>query len=133
MAPEIIDVDFKPRSGDADDVGLRVKRRDYAACQHAHVMIDEQQRTVTCSDCGEKVDTVFVLLAWARDWERYADRVKSLRDESQRLADRIEELKKVEKRTRARVRRAAQLAGIDAPRWAVEAAIAEEQQAEAGS
>ena len=102
---EIVEVDFSPKDGDADDVGLRVKKRDFMACQHASVVVDEALRRVACKSCGEILDPVEVLLYWSRHWERYATSVLGLRQEQDRRSKEIERLKQVEANARARIRR----------------------------
>ena len=107
---ELIEVDFRPKDGDVDDVGLRVKRRDYAACQHTKYVIDEVLRRIGCSACGEQLDPIEVLIFWATRWERYEGAVRALREEQRRREDTIVALKVEHARLMAQIRRARETA-----------------------
>lgn len=103
---EVLSVDFSPKRAEPEDVGLRVKRKDYLACQHAKVVIDEEHRAVQCKACGQTLDPAWVLLAWARNWERYASQVKALRDEVEHRTKEIARLRADEQNIKARIRTA---------------------------
>lgn len=103
---EVLHVDFGPKRGDVDGVALRVKQKDYLACQHPNVVIDEEQRTVKCKACEQVLDPVWVVLQWAKNWGRYAGQVKALRGEAQQRTDEIVKLRAEEQRIKARIRTA---------------------------
>jgi hypothetical protein len=108
VSREVIAVDFKPRPAGAPDLapGLRVTDRWRSTCQHGHISVDEDLRIATCSDCGERLDPVWVLLQWARHWSRLADSCRYLGDEIERRTKVLEDLKREERNCRARIRRA---------------------------
>lgn len=57
----------------AQDLEIQRKALDGArACpgMHRRVVVDEQARTITCSDCGFAVDPFEYILAWANDGDR---------------------------------------------------------------
>lgn len=105
---EVIAVDFKPRPPGAPDLdpGLRVIDRWHSTCQHPRCTVDEVLRRVVCGACGETLDPVWVLLEWARHWERLTDSCKYLVEERDRLTAVLEDLKREERNCRSRIRRA---------------------------
>lgn len=52
-------------------------------CQHEHFELDDQWKTVTCTDCGERLDPFAVLAAHAR-WWRQLERKKLSADAATR-------------------------------------------------
>ena len=101
---ELITVDFRPDGRDIEPA-LRVKRRDYAGCQHHQTLVSEELRRVTCADCGELLDPVEVILLWAREWSRYADAVKYLRMEEEHKRRELAHLLRRMRNVRATIRR----------------------------
>lgn len=58
---------------------LEVARREWDACKHEHVWLEESLRTCTCRDCGaERVDPFDVLVHLARQWSRWQREAEQL-------------------------------------------------------
>lgn len=70
-------------------------------CPHPHFALNEQERTVTCQDCGKTVDPFDALLSFANEERRLAYREKKAR----RALDEFERIKSEWSLTQAEKRR----------------------------
>lgn len=92
---------------DAREAGVR-------PCEHHHFVLDPQWSTVTCKDCGDKVEPFAALLHYARWFDRFRARAEQAAHAEKRL-------------TVARLRRLRGLrACAEADRAEIETAIREE-------
>lgn len=73
-------------------------------CKHHGVIINEQQRLVTCKSCGCVVDAFDVLLSRANEAEFVVREIGELREKRADLRKSVDELLKAEKNTKARLR-----------------------------
>lgn len=96
---------MKPiRKGDLTEPPARRKvyRRP---CEHSHVVLDVDNRSVECRTCGAVVDAFDALLNISGDWERVASWVKRAREEKRELIESIDDLKRQRRNLDAQVQR----------------------------
>jgi hypothetical protein len=75
-------------------------------CQHHHVEVDEQERTVRCTDCNSLIDAFEYILTWANQEHSLEMQVAYLKKELRTLNDQKAELLKTVsymKRKRAKI------------------------------
>ena len=119
LGATVVEVDFKPRTGEDVEPLMRIKNRyETPGCEHTSlgrrgVIVDEELRRVTCKACGELLDPVQVLLDMAKHWRIYSGNLQQLRSELDRRTEHLEQLKREEANARARVKRLRESGGSD--------------------
>lgn len=61
----------------------------YGGCQHRHFEVNERKAEVTCADCGEKLNPIWVLMLLATEDRVLRDRWAGMRAEVQLLGKRL--------------------------------------------
>ncbi|MDC7805546.1 hypothetical protein PQS31_01705 [Luteimonas sp BLCC-B24] len=61
----------------------------YGGCQHAHTEVDEKKSEVTCRDCGEKLNPIWVLVRIANEDRILRDRWAGMRAELKLMSGRV--------------------------------------------
>lgn len=84
-------------------LSIRSRRR---TCYPHRYQTDEARRTVTCMKCGALVDPIDAMLDIARNWERYAQELASMRSDIELLRAKREVLERGVRNLKARARRA---------------------------
>lgn len=84
----------------SDESPLEPSKR-YGECKHERALLDIEERTVECRQCGAKLDAFDHLLSLAHEWDRYASWVRHARFEKQQILEEVEALKSERKRLRA--------------------------------
>jgi hypothetical protein len=67
---------------------------DRKYCPHHHVEVDEQLRTVTCSDCNSLIEPFEYILTWANQEHSLEMQVSYLKKELKKMNDEKFELSK---------------------------------------
>lgn len=60
----------------------------YGGCQHAHMELCEKKAEVTCGDCGEKLNPIWVLMRIATDDRMLTDRWAGMKAELRLMGER---------------------------------------------
>lgn len=61
----------------------------YGGCQHRHTEIDEKKAEVTCRDCCEKVNPIWLLMMLATEDRVLRDRWAGMKAELRLMGDRV--------------------------------------------
>lgn len=77
-----------PRKKKRDPKGPVEIVHDYGGCRHAHVEVCEKSAEVTCRDCKEKLNPIWVLMRIATDDRMLVDRWAGMRAELQLMRTR---------------------------------------------
>lgn len=77
MTEKIITLNF-PK--DTETVLELVKPSIFSGCQHNLFLIDERLDTVTCRDCGEKINPMFALKKLAEKESNYRKKLQEITD-----------------------------------------------------
>jgi len=100
----VIEVDFSKAKAKGEESGgstrLFTKQKKASRCKHLRVDIDDELRTVICSDCREELDAVQVLVEYAN-----RERLMAYKhDTVSALNRKIDELKKEERKIKSSIR-----------------------------
>lgn len=63
--------------------------RTYGGCRHLRSQVDEKKAEVTCADCGEKLNPIWVLQQLAYEDARLIDRWSWLRAQLELMGERV--------------------------------------------
>ena len=81
-----MEMDFD--SIDAPNIlSLSKARKEYGRCRHIKVIIDEENSTVECKDCGEKLNPIWVLSRYATEETKLKREIDYLRRMRKALED----------------------------------------------
>lgn len=86
--------------------GLTIKKNENYCSHSATVLVDEQNRTLECEQCGQILDPFSYMMGIARGNDHAFDRRSKLQKGIRELSEKVEELKRQERNTKARLRRA---------------------------
>lgn len=84
--PTRLPVAFKPSSNER--VLLREHEVPAQTCSHLRCVVDPKLADVTCNDCGERINPIWLLTRMANDDRRYAESRSRHQQEAKRLAER---------------------------------------------
>jgi hypothetical protein len=73
---------------------LKIKEEPYPKCEHLRVTLDEHNRSIECSACGEQMDAFAYLLRWAGQQRRFEMEVEYKKRELANLSNELADLKK---------------------------------------
>ncbi|MCC8495780.1 hypothetical protein [Xanthomonas hortorum] len=62
---------------------------NYGGCRHAHTEVDEKKAEVTCRDCGEKINPIWLLMQLATEDRMLRDRWASMKAELRLMGERV--------------------------------------------
>lgn len=94
-------VQLKPRDPNAPT--MAVKRARF--CRHRY-LLDENRRSVECSECGRQFDAFDAFSLAASEWQRHADNLRHLQDQVLKASEELKELKRQIANAKAQLRRA---------------------------
>lgn len=95
-------IEFKP--------GIEITPRPIKAlkrmCQHTHVLVDEQTRSLICKKCNTTINVFDFIMQLATRRERFFQSLEYFREEKEKLTKEVEELERKERNVKARIKRA---------------------------
>lgn len=98
---EVIAFPRAPGQKPGDGLPARRAKPKPRRCRHLHVEVDDEERTLECSSCGEKVDPITWITRRAKEW----DTIRAERDAAERRINELERLAGESERKRERARR----------------------------
>lgn len=84
-APKVVKLPVRPKP--AAEAPLQTVHT-YGKCRHLHTLVDERAAEVTCADCGEKLNPIWVLTQLATEDRILRDRWAAMRAEVRLLGER---------------------------------------------
>ncbi|APP85429.1 hypothetical protein CFBP498_38110 [Xanthomonas hortorum pv. vitians] len=78
-----------PKRTKGDVTGPLTVVHNYGGCRHAHTEVDEKKAEVTCRDCGEKINPIWLLMQLATEDRMLRDRWASMKAELSLMGERV--------------------------------------------
>jgi hypothetical protein len=98
-------IDLGKVRAEVKDPGPFIRRKRGKYCSHLSVLVNGEQRVVTCRACGADLDPIAVVLSFAHEWERYEASINVQKSEAERRLVSLEEVKRQERNAKSRLAR----------------------------
>lgn len=97
-------IDLGKVRAEIKELGPFIRRKRGKYCSHLSVLVNGEQRRVTCQSCDADLDPIAVVLSFAHEWERYETSINANKGEAKRRFEALEEVKRQETNAKSRLR-----------------------------